>query len=791
MLFVIRAAMRGGKETYMREKINFDAGWRFHKGDIKNEYPAYKGFSYLSAKTERYHIGPASEFYNDDPDCYNNNVLMVADKWENVDLPHDYLIDGVPDKQYNNALGFRKYENGWYRKRFSLGEEDRDRRLVLYFEGVATRATVYLNGCLMKHSFTGYTPFEVDITDMARFDKENVLAVYVDTEEHESWWYEGAGIYRHVWLFKTDLISIDRYGIYAKPQKIDDSKWRVDCEVTVRNDTVVDTGAAVKGRILDADGNEVAMAEGAAEILCKDKSVVKYSFEVSGPNLWSPDGAYLYTMEASVLVGGEVVDTDSVHFGFRTLRIDRDKGLFINDKHYKIKGFCGHAGCGLTGKAVPDNIERYKVELLREMGANGFRCSHYPYSDVFMDELDKAGFIVMDEVRWFESTEEGIDQLETLVRRDRNRPGVVFWSVGNEETYHCREQGRRICETLMAKLRRLDDSRFVMTAVDRPDGATVYDVNDVIGINYNLGSYEHAHEKFTDKAIFASECAAVGTTRGWYFPHDDIKGYNSAYDVERGYFGGREKTWKFIAERDWILGGYQWNAYEYRGEAVWPRQASQSGSIDLFLQRKDSFYQNMSHFTSEPMVHMLPHWNWRGFEGDVIDVWGYTNCEELELFLNGKSLGRKTIEKYGHGAWQVAFEPGEVVMKGYIGGVEVANDRHVTSGKAYRLVLTQDTLDVEANGADIAIFTCTVEDECGNPVPDAELPRVIFSTRGDCKVYSTGSDVSEHDTIFRSERRMRAGRIGIAVKLGNESEGMKLYAQANDLVGAVTEIKVK
>ena len=191
------------------------------------------------------------------------------------------------------------------------------------------------------------------------------------------------------------------------------------------------------------------------------------------------------------------------------------------------------------------------------------------------------------------------------------------------------------------------------------------------------------------------------------------------------------------------------------------------------------------------MVHMLPHWNWRGFEGDVIDVWGYTNCEELELFLNGKSLGRKTIEKYGHGAWQVAFEPGEVVMKGYIGGVEVACDRHVTSGKAHRLVLTQDTLDVEANGVDIAIFTCTVEDERGNPVPDAELPRVIFSTRGDCKVYSTGSDVSEHDTIFRSERRMRAGRIGIAVKLGNESEGMKLYAQANDLVGAVTEIKVK
>lgn len=774
----------------MREKINFDKGWLFHKGDLKQEYPAYKGFSYLSAKTERMHIGPASIYYNDNPDCYNNNVLMISDKWEPVDLPHDYLIDGVPDKKYNNALGFVKYENGWYRKTFKIGEEDRGRRLVLYFEGVATKATIYLNGCLMKHSFTGYTPFEVDITDMARFDRDNVLAVYVNTEEHESWWYEGAGIYRHVWLIKSDLISIDRYGIYANPVKTDKG-WVVNTEVTLRNDTVDNKDAEVTGRIFDADGNVVAEAKGEADVNCKDKAVVKYSFDVEDPHLWSPDGAYLYTMEASVTVGSEEVDCDRVNFGFRTVRIDPDKGLFINDKHYKIKGFCGHAGCGLTGKAVPDSIERYKAKLLKDMGANGFRCSHYPYSEVFMDELDKMGFIVMDEVRWFESTEEGIEQLETLVKRDRNRPGVIFWSVGNEETYHVMEQGRNICNTLMAKLRKLDNSRFVMTAVDRPDGATVYDVNDVIGINYNLGSYEHAHEKFPNKGIFASECAAMGTTRGWYFPNDEMKGYVTAYDVVRGYFGGREQTWKFIDERDWILGGYQWNAFEYRGEAVWPRQCSQSGSIDLFLQKKDSFYQNKSHFTDEPMVHMLPHWNWMGFEGEIIDVWGYTNCEELELFLNGESLGRKTIEKHGHGEWKVAFAPGTIEIKGYIDGREIASDSHTTSGTPYKLVLEQDTLDVSANGDDIAIVTCTVVDENGIPVPDAELPRVIFSTRGDCKIYSTGSDISEHDTIFRSERRMRAGRIGVAVKLGRVAEGMRVFAQANGLVSARLEIKTK
>ena len=775
----------------MREKINFDKDWLFHKGEIKNEYPAYKGFSYLSAKTERAHIGPASIHYNDNPDCYNNNVLMVSDKWEQVDLPHDYIVGGVPENKYNSAMGFFKSENAWYRKHFTLGDEDRGKRIVLHFEGVCNHTTVYLNSCLMKHSFTGYTPFDVDITDMVKFDGENILAVYVNTEQPEGWWYEGGGIYRHVWLYKTDLVSIDRYGIYAKPCKLDGDKWRVDCEVTVRNDGISDKVAAVMGRIIDADGNEVALAKGTTEILCKDKSVVKYSFEVEEPHLWSPDAGYVYTMEAKAFVGEDEVDYDCVHFGFRTVRIDPDKGLFINEKHYKIKGLCGHGDCGFMGKAVPDNIHKYKVQLMREMGANGYRCSHYPQSEILMDELDRAGFIVMDEVRWFESTEEGINQLETLVKRDRNHPSVIFWSVGNEEVYHCREQGRRICETLMAKLRRLDDTRFVMTAVDRPDGATVYDVNDVIGINYNLSSYDHAHEKFSDKGIFASECAAVGTTRGWYFPHDTSKGYLSAYDIERGYFGGREETWKFIFDREWILGGYQWIAFEHRGEAVWPRLCSQSGTVDLFLQKKDSFYQNKSFFTSEPMVHILPHWNWQGFEGRDISVWGYTNCEELELILNGKSLGRKAIGKCGHGEWSVPYEPGKIIMKGYIGGVEAASDYCVTSGKAHRLVLTQDTLEVKANGEDIAIFTCTVVDENGLEIPNAAIPMVDFTTTGDCRVYSTGSDVCDHSSLFNTSRRMREGRIGVAVKLGTNPDGMKLYAMADGLFGAVIDVKVK
>lgn len=776
----------------MREKINFDKAWLFHKGDVKTKYPPYKGFSYISAKTERYHAGPAAKDFLVEPDTFESNVPHTGEKWRHVNLPHDYVIEGLPKEDNNNALGFFDYDNAWYVKRFELPESDRGRRISLYFEGIATHATVYLNGCLMKHSFTGYTPFEVDITDMVKFGERNVLSIYVNCEEHEGWWYEGGGIYRHVWLCKSDLVSIDLYGIYAKPV-FDGENWRVETEITLRNDSLECADVRVQGSIFDRDGALVSVAEGEIAVSEKDKATLSYSFDVDSPNLWSPDDGYLYAMEAEVIRDGEVIDCDRVNFGFRTVRIDPDSGLYINEKHYLIKGFCGHADCGLMGKAVPDNIHRYKVQLMREMGGNGYRTSHYPQADALMDELDRAGFIVMDEIRWFESTDEGIDQMETLIKRDRNHPSIIFWSVGNEEPYHATEQGRNICRTLMAKARKLDDSRFVMTAVDKPTTSQVYDVNNVIGINYNLKFYDEIHEKYPDRGIFASECAATGTSRAQYLSSDPTRGYLTSYDKDMNvYFVGREKTWKFLTERPWVLGCYQWIAFEHRGEAVWPRLCSQSGAIDLFLQKKDAFYQNKSHFSDEPMVHLLPHWNFKGLEGEIIDVWVYTNCSDVELFLNGESLGRKEIEKYGHGEWQVPFTRGKLEVKAYgEGGEVIASDSRVTVGEPCRLVLDQDTLDVEANDRDIAIFTCTVVDENGLEVPNANVPMVSFSTSGDCSVYSTGSDISDHGYLLCPDRRMREGRISVAVKLGTNKEKMKLYATSQGLVSAVADVKTK
>ena len=777
----------------MREIIDFDKNWYFCRKDIKSEYGAYKGIAYISAKTERYHLGPASKDYFCEPDSYNLNATHSSgEKWERVDLPHDYIIQGIPEEKYNNALGFLPYDNAWYVKRFNLDESDKNRRITLLFEGVATHATVYLNGCLLKHNFCGYNSFEVDITDVVKYNERNHLAVHVDTQHHEGWWYEGGGIYRHVKMIKTDLVSVDLWGIYAKPVHVCDKTWKVETQTTIRNDNVKAKTVKVIGEIFDENNNLISTKEVSGKIIDKDVRTFKYTFDIENPSLYYPDSPTRYTMKASVYISNALVDSDEVKFGFRTFYLDPDKGMFINGKHYKIQGVCGHADCGLLGKAVPDNVHKYKVRLMKEMGANGYRTSHYPQAEALMEELDKNGFIVMDETRWFESTDEGKAQLEMLMKRDRNRACVFFWSVGNEEPHHVTEEGRRIAQTLMSLAHKLDDSRVIMTAVcHSPDKATVYDELEAIGINYNWTMYEYVHKKYPKKAVFSSECCATGTTRGWYFPDEPTKAYLPAYDRDTNNdFRGREFTWKYLASNDWLLGGYQWIAFEHRGEATWPRVCSQSGAIDLFMQKKDAFYQNKSHWTTEPMVHLLPHWNFRGFEGREIRVVAYTNQGACELFVNGVSLGKREVEKWGHAEWQVVYAPGEIEVVAYDeNGSIVARDKKITSSSPYALRLTLDTEDVKANGKDIAIMSCYVLDKDGNEVYDA-TPTVSFTASGAGKIYSTGSDISEHSSLFLSTRKMRAGRIGVAVKMTEREGKLTVIAQAEGLLPAIFEQEI-
>ena len=772
----------------MRKDILLNSRWKFHKGDIEVPYPTSKGPVYSQSKTTRKLIGPASHQYYAEPDGYSfGDREIKSEGWEWVNLPHDYIIDQNPDeKSGNNATGYFNYDNGWYRKGFELDKEYEGKRITFFFEGIAGKATLYINGCLIKHNFSSYNSFEVDVSDYVYFDRWNVLAIYVEGTDFEGWWYQGAGIYRNVHLVITEPISIDLYGVYAPSKKISDNEWQIDLETTVRNDGYEGKEVTAISKIVSISGQVIGQAEATGTIEPKTKATLTYSARVTNPMLWDTESPNLYTVETVLLVDGEEIDKNETRIGFRTAEII-DNGLYINGKKTIIKGVCCHQDYGLVGIAVPDNVAKYKIEQIKKMGANGYRTAHYQQSAATMDALDEMGFIVMNEARWFESSDEGIEQLEALVLRDRNRPSVFFWSTGNEENFHVTDIGRRIHRAIYSHIRKFDKQRFITAAQSVfPDQSTIFEHCDIIGINYNLESYDKVHGMYPNKAIVASECCATGTTRGWHY-ESCADGYIKDKDRNtNSWFKGREFTWKELMSKDYVIGGYQWAAVEHRGEAVWPFICSKSGALDLFLQPKGAFYQNKSHWTDEPMMHIVPHWNHFGLEGDEIDVPVYTNCDEIELILNGRSLGRKQIEKYGHGEWLIPFEKGELTAIGYRDGKQAATHTIATTKEPKKLTLTLEN-KVNAGGKDMAIFTCECIDEDGKIVPTASEFVKFHVTEG-AKIIGTGSGNCDHNKVTLPDRKMYAGKIAVAVLPDENCDKFTLYATSENL--GTTKIEI-
>ena len=774
----------------MRETLNFNKDWLFHEGDIFVEAPRSKGLIYQQAKTERHLIGPASVAYPDGVDSYGGS-RATAEYWEKVTLPHDYVIAQTPNEKNNNTLGYFEYNNAWYRKHFTLDAACEGKRVALFFEGAAVHCTVYVNGCHMLDNRCGYTSFEVDITDVARFGQENVVAVYVNAQEHEGWWYEGAGIYRDVWLEITESVAVERDGVFVHPELMGGESWNVPVDTELRNDDYEDAAVSVETALYTMAGQEIARAQGEMTVPARDHGTLRQAMTVENPALWDTQSPALHICETTVTRGGEIVDRTKCRFGFRTIRFDPDHGFFLNGKRVVIKGVCCHQDYGLTGKAVPKRVQKYRLELLREMGANGYRTAHYPHHAATMDYLDELGFLVMDETRWFETTPDGVRQLEMLIRRDRNRPGVILWSLGNEEPMHVRPEGRRIARALRTIAKRLDPTRPVTTAqsVD-PLHSTVLDVMDVMGVNYNIEHYDKLHDMYPDRPLFSSECCATGTTRGWYLDDCPARGYIDGYDRRsNSWFRGREETWQWFMAREYVCGGYQWAGIEHRGETTWPRLCSQSGAIDLFLNRKDAFWQNQSHWTDKPMVHILPHWNLSGREGEAVRVSVYTNCDSVELFQDGRSMGAQAVEPFGHVEWRLIYNPGSVRAVGYKNGEPAAEETVETTGRPVALRLKLERGGVRADGQDVAIITCDCVDSEGRHVPDA-APLVRFNTNGLGYVAGTGSDVSDHTPVTCPDRKMRAGLISVLVRAGEQAGTLRVYAEADDLEPARLDIQL-
>ena len=777
----------------MRKKLNFDKGWIYHK-EVPGETAASDryGAMYVSAKTERIKSGPGAYKHFDYACSWSFDDEIPNEVWEDVNLPHDYIIRQTPKPENGSAPGFFEYHNAWYRKHFSIGEENRGKRISLLFDGVSGNSTVYLNGCLITHNHCAYTPFEADISDYVFFDKENVVAVYIDMSLIEGWWYRGAGIYRHCNMIISDKVCVDLFGNYVYPSPRENKgEWNVPVLTTVRNDSYEDAKITLLHHIIDKDGKECLTFTANGTVPSRDKKDLSVMGKINSPELWDIDSPTVYQLYTEVIKDGEVIDQHLDNFGFRTAYFDKDKGFFLNGKNVKIKGVCTHQDFGLTGLAVPDNIHEYKAKLLREMGANGFRTAHYPHSPEMMDALDRNGFLVLDEVRHFDSNEDSMKQVELTVKRDRNHPSVIFWSSGNEELrYHTLEQGANIQRALAAQIRKFDFQRPVTSAVAFPDQCTtVLPYMDIIGINYCLHLFEQTRALFPDKSFVSTENCAIQSSYGSYFGSHKELALADARDKDKDEkHPSRANTWKFISERDWVAGGYQWAGVEHRGEAEWPRLCSISGALDLFLQRKDPFWQNRSLWSDEPMVYILPHWNHPGLEGRNINVWVYTNCDEVELFLNGESLGKKTVERFGHGEWDVTYTPGEIKAIGYRDGKEAAKYMHCTAGKAYALALKEDTAPVHADSNEAALFTCTVTDECGRVIPNAES-FVRFEADNGAEIVATGSANFDHVPPHITERRMYAGRITVAVRPKNAGK-VTLYAYSDGLRTAVLDFEV-
>lgn len=753
----------------MRETILLNDGWKYYDGDPAVRAPNDKGTVYMQAKTECRLWGPAAEKYDDRA-------------FAPVTLPHDALIGRTPRPEGNEGLGYFRYHCGWYRRRFSLPEREDGARAYLRFEGVATHAEVYVNGCLAGRSFGGYAPFDVDISCFARFGGENVVSVRVDSaSSYEGWWYQGMGVYRDVKLVVTNDARIASDGVFVHPEKQKGTLWRVPVDVEIENHASRARTLTVRAEILDGQGTLAARGEAPARVSEWDVCTASLALNVEAPALWRLSDPKLYTCRVTIRENGEILDSETARFGFRTIGFAADGAFLLNGERTYINGVNCHQDFGLTGKVMPPEIAGYRVRLMKEMGANAMRLAHYPHGEAEMDALDENGMLALAETRWFSTEPEAVKQLTALIRRDRNHPCVFLWSVGNEEPLHAEPRGRRIAGELFARARKLDPTRPLTTVVcHAPERAPVYDACDVLCLNYNLQAYDELHRRYPDKPFLAGEWCATPTTRGWYAPDDPEKGrvFAGDHDPHNGFSAAREDTAAFVRARTWVAGGFQWVGVEHRGECKWPRLCSASGAVDLFLLKKDAYYQNQTLLRTEPRVHILGHWNAPADGAKIVPVWVYARADRVELFLNGASLGTRDTRDGRHAEWQVPYAPGELRAVGDKEDAPVCEDVRHTTGKPVKLHL----IPVEP---DMPLFTCECLDEAGRTVPDA-APYVRFRAEGGVRIIATGSDNADPIPPAVPERQMYMGQIAVYARVLASGA---LIAEADGLVPARYEIR--
>ena len=750
--------------------MNLDYEWQFHRGDIIMQTVNSHEDSYSKCKAGAV-TGPAGKTWNDSD-------------WRTVDLPHDYYAESSFSPENLLSHGYRARSNAWYRKSFLLGEDLADKELFICFEGTAVNAEFYFNGSLMARSFSAYTETVFNITDRAYFDgRPNILSVYIKGLETEGWWYEGAGIYRHVRLYAKNKLHIAHNGIFAKPvlKKGTKNSWTVEVQTELENSAYENAIGAIRASIFDGETLiNTTLAENISVTSDSIKAVMQ-KLSVSRPTRWDVDNPKLYTLTVELVQNGETIDKETTRIGFRTFSIDAEKGFFLNDRPIKIKGTCNHQDHAGVGVAVPDSVQYYRIKRLKEMGTNAYRCAHNLPAKEILDACDELGLIVMDENRRFESRTEVLAYLDIMVKRDRNHPSILFWSLFNEEPLQNTEEGAKIFRRMKSRVLSLDDSRLIVGAMNGSSMEGAGLEMDAVGINYALRAVDKLHALRPDRPIIGSENNSAVTTRGCYLTDKEEKQVLSNYDEETVQWGQLvRETWDFTRKRDFFAGIFIWTGFDYRGEPTpftWPSVSSQFGIMDTCGFAKDSFYFNKACFTDKPMVHILPHWTHK--KGETVRVMIVSNCEEAELFLNGKSLGRKLCDVCDTPEWQVEYTPGRISAKAYRKGKCVAKTEQRTAGKPYAVRILPDTTTIKNDGADTAVINVCVVDKKGVVVPYADN-LIHFDVTGDGYVRGVGNgDPNSHEPDNVDYRHVFCGycQALITSKLGAKDISLKVWSE--------------
>jgi len=813
-VFCLFHSVQAGAMLENQRDQNFDFGWCFHRGDAP---------------------GAEAQLFND------------AD-WRRLDLPHDWSIERVPgttnlfDKTLTQSSGCLPGGIGWYRKSFTLPAGVKGHRVFIQFDGVYMNSEVWLNGEKLGHHPYGYTSFDYELTDYLKWGETNVLAVRCDVQQPCSRWFSGAGIYRHVWLTVVDPVHIAHWGTYVTTPEISASAATVRVCTQVQNQGNATAEVTVRTALLDPQGKKVAVSDAAKKIKAGDKVKTDQTLEVGVPQLWSLEQPQLYTAKTDVLVDGKLTDSYRTPFGIRTLEFTPEHGFLLNGQRVQIKGVCNHHDQGYLGAAAYDRAIERQLEILKAMGCNAIRTSHNPPAPKLLELCDRMGFLVMDEAfdewkmpkrefgygRFFDQWSE--PDLVSMLQRDRNHPCVILWSIGNEIPEQREADGGAMAKRLADICHREDPSRPVTSACNRSSDAvkTGYAAAlDVFGINYTLTAYNALHDG--KWKLYGSETASDVSSRGEYNLVEKDGGLTiepklhnqvTAYDICHPPGIIAEQQLKAIADAPWFAGEFVWTGFDYIGEPTpfpWPAISSYFGIVDLCGFPKDRYYLYQSRWSDQPMVHILPHWNWAQFAGKKIPVWCYANGDSVELFLNGKSLGEKKLadgamqtfvsgQRKGkdgkvqevkqetgwyHVAWQVPWQPGTLKAVARRNGKIIATDEVTTAGPPAKLALSVDRSRVTADGQDLAYVTVKVLDAQGHVCPAADN-LVKFELSGPGKIAGVGNGDSTCHEDFQADQHTAFNGLCLAIVRSERNQPGKLVvkASADGLAGAATDLNV-